>query len=367
MTLRRVLISSIITCLGFSASIYAQPVFDMQVVTEELEQPWSMAILPNSDMLITEKQGALKLLKNGKLHDVSGVPEVYSVGQGGLLDIKLAPDFSDTRKIFFSYATGNSDENALRVASAVLDNESAAPKLSEVSVILTVSPFKDTPVHYGGRMSFLPDGSVVVTSGDGFDYREKAQVKQSMLGKVLRVNQDGSTPADNPFFTEENASKEIYSLGHRNPQALLFDAHRNRLVAHEHGPAGGDEINIIEPGKNYGWPVITNGKDYSGANISPFREYPGMEQPFVDWTPSIAPSDMIVYTGELFPELQHDYLVTTLKSRALLWVDLTGNDVVGQTNLLTGLEERFRGIQQDKNGYIYLLTDSGKLLKLGKK
>lgn len=367
MALRHILISSILTCLGFSASVYAQPVFDMQVVTEELQQPWSMAILPNSDMLITEKQGALKLLKDGELLDVSGVPEVYGAGQGGLLDIKLAPDFADSRKVFFSYAMGNSDENALRVASAVLETESATPQLSNVTIVLTVSPFKDTPVHYGGRMSFLPDGSVVVTSGDGFDYREKAQVKQSMLGKVLRVNQDGSIPTDNPFFTEKDVSKEVYSLGHRNPQALLFDEQRNRLVSHEHGPAGGDEINIIEPGKNYGWPVITNGKDYSGANISPFREYPGMELPYLDWTPSIAPSDMIVYTGELFPELQHDYLVTTLKSRALLWVDVAGNDVVGQTNLLSGLEERFRGIQQDNEGHIYLLTDSGKLLKLGKK
>ncbi len=341
------------------------PKLTYDTLTDQLDTPWAMAILPgDSGILVTEKAGQVKLLKDGQLTDVAGVPEVYFASQGGLLDIKLAPDFADSGSLFLSYAAGDPKNNALAIAKATLAKSGESYSLQDVEVIFTATPGKDTPVHYGGRIAFLPDATLVATTGDGFDYREQAQFKDNMMGKIIRINQDGTFPNDNPISANGKAKSAMYSLGHRNPQGLVYDQSRGWLVSHEHGPAGGDEINIIEPGNNYGWPVITNGKDYSGARISPFTEYPGMEQPFLDWTPSIAPSDMIVYSGKLFTEFTNDYLVTTLKTRALLWVDMQDNTVANQVSLLTNLNERFRGIQQDPNGHIYLLTDSGKLLKL---
>lgn len=340
------------------------PVPKVEVLTDKLEQPWALAVLDNGDMLITEKMGNLRLLgETGLSGPVSGVPSVYSAGQGGLLDVKIVNQSPEKAEILLSLASGTKSSNALTVVSATLVS-GATPTLRNVQTVFQVTPVKDTPVHYGGRMLPLPDNTLLLTSGDGFDYRESAQVKDSLLGKIIRINQDGSIPADNPFVEYHLYHSAVFTLGHRNPQALAFDASRNWIVAHEHGPAGGDEINILNAGNNYGWPVVTNGKDYSGANITPFTEYEGMEPPFLDWTPSIAPSDMLVYTGELFPEFKNDYLVTTLKTKEVLWVSLEGNKVVSQQNILPDYKERYRGIAQDLDGAILLLTDSGKLLKI---
>ncbi|XOV80748.1 MAG: PQQ-dependent sugar dehydrogenase [Aestuariibacter sp.] len=347
------------------ASVFAQPKFVLDELTDALQKPWAMAFLDDERILITEKSGQLRLFTKGELSaPIAGVPAVYFAGQGGLLDIAIVENQSDLR-VLMSFAAGNERQNALRVVAATLET-SAELRLTDLATILTVTPEKDTPVHYGGRLALMPDGTLLVTSGDGFDFRESAQKEQSLLGKIVRVNIDGSVPDDNPFVSDKNYHPAIFSLGHRNPQALFYDASRNWIVSHEHGPAGGDEINIIEAGKNYGWPVITNGKDYSGANISPFTEYPGMEQPFVDWTPSIAPSDMIVYQGSVFPQLKGDFLVTTLKTQALLWVDMDDNNVVAQTNLLPKYAARYRAIEESPKGEIYLLTDDGRLMRLSK-
>ena len=347
-----------------STGLLASP-YRVELLSDQLLSPWSMVALPDGAVLITEKAGVLKRLdEQGALSVIAGVPEVYDAGQGGLLDIKLHPEFAVNRVLYVTYVAGDSDENALTLGQAVWPE--GATQLSAFQPVFKVTPSKDTPVHYGGRIAILPDKTLLLTSGDGFDYRESAQRKTSLLGKIIRIGMNGEAPADNPFKGDD-VQKFIWSIGHRNPQALLYDSVTRRVYSHEHGPAGGDEINHIEPGKNYGWPVITHGKDYSGANITPFKRYPGMEQPLWDWTPSVAPSDMILYRGNQFPELYGKLLVTTLKSRALLSLKLDKDRVSDSQTYLSERQERWRGITQDRVGNILLLTDSGKLFRLKKR
>lgn len=353
---------------------FAKP-YQLQVLTDKLDTPWAVAttfndIAAENAFFITERSGSLRYFKDGELSEpVKGVPDVFFAGQGGLLDVQLHPNYSDNHILFLSLVSGDLSANFLEVYSAVWNAK--ANKLENVKSIFKVSPGKDTPVHFGARITVLPDNTLMLTSGDGFDYRESAQLKTSQLGKMLRFNFDGSVPKDNPFSVINNSAndsvaKYIWSIGHRNPQALFYDQQSGLVFSHEHGPDGGDEINIIKKGLNYGWPVITNGKDYSGANISPFKIYPGMEQPDFDWTPSIAPSDMILYRGKQFPELKDHLLVTTLKSKEVQVLSYSDNKITKVQSILTEADERFRAIEQDQAGNIFLLTDSGKLLQLSK-
>ncbi|WP_329601989.1 PQQ-dependent sugar dehydrogenase [Sansalvadorimonas verongulae] len=334
----------------------------MTEVVRGLDSPWSLAELPDGQILVTERSGALKRVHNGQVQNIEGVPAVYFAGQGGLLDIKLHPQYPENGWVYLSYAYGNRSENALRVMRGKIKNNT----LVEQQILFTAAPFKDTPVHYAGRIAFMPDNTFLLSIGDGFDYRESAQKKDSLLGKIIRLNDDGSIPSDNPYIADSGTRGELFSIGHRNPQGLIYDKKRDLVFSNEHGPAGGDEINIIKPGKNYGWPVITYGRDYSGASITPFTEYPGMEQPLVDWTPSIAPSSMVIYYGDMFPEFDGDLLSTTLKTREVRWVQMQGRKPGKQTSLLNNLDERLRHIEIAKDGSLYLLTDSGKLLNISR-
>ncbi|MET4695706.1 PQQ-dependent sugar dehydrogenase [Endozoicomonas lisbonensis] len=374
-----VYIMALVYLVMMSANASVSPVvpglpYQVSTLASGLDAPWSMVFLPDQglvdnrlpekSLLVTERSGQLRQIKAGQVSEpIKGVPDVFYRGQGGLLDIKLHPDYEQNGWLYLSYAHGSKDANALRLMRARLQGLT----LIEQQVLFTVTPAKNTPVHYAGRIAFLPDKTLLLTTGDGFNFRESAQKKSSLLGKIVRLNDDGSIPDSNPFFTEEGAHPAIWSLGHRNPQGLVYDSRRQQVFSHEHGPKGGDEINIIEPGKNYGWPVITYGRDYSGATITPYKEYPGMEQPFVDWTPSIAPSSLLVYRGAMFPELEGDLLATTLKSRELRRVKMEGSQVTGQESLLTDLEQRLRHIEVDSEGAIYLLTDQGDLLKVTRK
>jgi len=321
-----------------------------------------MDFLPDGSILITERGGDLHAYKNGELSPpITGVPDVFAKSQGGLFDVLLHPDFKQNQQLFLSFAFGDDTANATRVVSAKLIDG----QLTQLTTLFTASPFKDTPVHYGGRMALMADNTLLLTTGDGFDYREKAQDLNNLLGKVIRLNLDGSIPADNPFKGNDLGA-EIYSYGHRNPQGLLFDKLRQQVILHEHGPAGGDEINFILPGKNYGWPVITYGKDYSGASISPYTEYPGMEQPLLHWTPSIAPSGFAVYYGEAFKELSGSFLVGALAAKELRLVYMKDDQVVAQASLLKERELRIRDVRVGPDGAIYLLTDGeqGQLIRL---
>ncbi|MCC2604988.1 PQQ-dependent sugar dehydrogenase [Planctobacterium marinum] len=346
---------------GWVCSVHVMATeYSATVLVEGLNAPWAMASLPSGGWLVTERSGQLLYIKDNTIQGrVAGTPEVYFAGQGGLLDVSLHPAFENNGLIYLSYSQGNADSNALAVFKARLNLSGLT--LEDGQTIFSVSPGKDTPVHYGGRIAFMADGSLLLSSGDGFDYRESAQRKDAQLGKILRMDDSGRALPDNPWFAE---AKYLWTLGHRNPQALLFDAVSNSVFSHEHGPAGGDEINIIKAGVNYGWPVVTNGKDYSGASISPFTTYPGMQSPWLDWTPSIAPSDMILYRGQQFTEFQGQLLVTTLKSRELRLVEMSDGQFTAQKRFLSHLNERLRGIEQDAAGNIFLLTDSGKLLQL---
>lgn len=339
------------------------PAYKIDTVIEGLDSPWGLAFLPNGRMLITELGGTLRLVINNELVDepVAGIPEVYYAGQGGLMDIIADRDFANNQRIYLTYSYGKRRANATRLLSARLVNG----ELVDQQILFTASPLKSTPHHYGGRMVQLSDGSLVLTVGDGFNYREQAQTLDNHFGKIVRINIDGTAHADNPFRDTAGALPEIWSYGHRNQQAIVV-AGDGTIYEHEHGPRGGDEVNLIEPGKNYGWPAITYGVDYSGAQITPYTEYEGMEQPLVNWTPSIAPAGMTYYDGSLFPQWQGGLFVVSLKERSVRRVTLKDGKLVRDDRVFPELKSRMRDIRTGPDGALYILTDgdNGKLLRI---
>jgi glucose/arabinose dehydrogenase len=316
---------------------------------EGLDLPWSLAFLPDGSALVTELGGTLRRIDGaGAASDpVANVPAVYFAGQGGLFDVVLHPDFARNRLVYLSYAEGSPSDNGTAIARGRL----VGNVLEDVEVIFRNFSRKDTAVHYGGRMVFLADGTLLLTTGDGFDYREAAQDVDSGLGKVLRMNDDGSPVTDNPF----PGSPYVFSYGHRNPQGLAVSA-QGDIWLHEHGPRGGDELNRIEAGVNYGWPAITFGVDYSGAVISPYTEWEGMAQPEKYWVPSIAPSGLSVYEGELFPAWRGDLLLGALVDKEVRRVDLAGGAVAGEEALFEALVARVRDVRVGPEGALYILT-----------
>lgn len=353
---------------GPSASVGAPVVkagYKVVEVAKGLNHPWSMAFLPDGSVLVTEREGRLRIIRNGQLDPkpIAGVPAVHTGSQAGLFDVVLHPQFAQNGILYLTYASGTRAANATRVARARFDGRA----LSDVKVIFEASPLKDTNNHYGARMAFLADGTFALAIGDGFEYREAAQDKGSHMGKIVRLKDDGSVPSDNPFVNEPDSARGLYTTGHRNQQGLAFDPVTGLLWSTEHGPRGGDELNLIVPGRNYGWPLITYGMDYSGAYVSPYKQRPGLEQPVVDWTPSIAPSGTAVYRGDKFPAWEGDILVGALAHTHLRRVDIDGNgQVAGESRLLTELGYRIRDVRVSPDGYIYLTTDAndGMVLRL---
>jgi glucose/arabinose dehydrogenase len=339
--------------------------YKVTAIATGLDHPWSMAFLPDGSMLVTERVGRLRLIKDGALlpQPIAGVPAVHTGGQAGLFDIILHPNFGQNRVVYLTYAAGTTAANGTQVARARFDGST----LQDLQVIFKAVPLKGMNNHYGGRMAFLPDGTFALTIGEGFEYREKAQDLSSDLGKIVRLNEDGSVPQDNPFIGRASVRPEIYTLGHRNEQGLAFDAPSGRLYETEHGPRGGDELNIIVAHRNYGWPVITYGRDYSGAYVSPYTQRAGLEQPVLYWTPSIAPSGLAVYRGDKFPAWRGDLFVGALAFRHLrrVHLDERGN-VVNQEELLNDLHWRIRDVRAGPDGYLYVCTDEadGRVLRL---
>jgi len=329
-----------------------------------LDHPWSMAFLPDGGLLITERSGRLRLFKEGELQSapIAGVPDVAARGQGGLLDVVLHPDFADNRLVYLSYAGSGGGGAGTEVARARFDGE----KLENLEVIFRARPKTPGSAHYGSRLVFDRDGYLFISLGDRRSYMDEAQKLSSHLGSIIRLNDDGSLPGDNPFAGRDGALPEIYSYGHRNVQGITLHPTTGALWAHEHGPRGGDELNLLKAGANYGWPAITYGIDYSGAIISEKTAAPGMEQPVVYWVPSIAPSGMDFYDGDLFPEWQGDLFLGALAHRHLRRLEMDGEKVVAQEELLGDLGERIRDVRTGPDGYLYVLTDSanGRLLRL---
>lgn len=346
------------------ASSIAAEDYQIDVVADGLEWPWSLAFLPGDRMLVTERTGQLRIIDNGALVEdpVDNVPAVFSDGQGGLFDVLPGRDFESSQLIYLAFAHGTDAANTTRLVRGRLEDG----RLEEIQVLFTAAPTRDRPVHFGGRMAWLADGTLVLGLGDGFDYREQAQKLDSHIGTIVRLNADGSVPADNPFVDRDGALPEIYSYGHRNIQGLVFDADSGRLWQHEHGPRGGDEINRIEPGGNYGWPIATHGIDYSGAMVSPFKTRPGMIDPELTWTPSIAPAGMALYDGDLFPDWRGDLFVAALVDRSLHRIEVEDGQIIGRHRLLEELEERLRDVRTGPDGALYVLTDAenGRLLRI---
>ena len=337
--------------------------YKYEVVLDDLDDAWSMVFLDENTILYTELPGNLKIanLIDKSITNILNVPKVHYASQGGLSEVVLDPDFDSNRKIYLSYsAKDQNNKSTLFLSSAELIDGA----LTNVKIIFEAKAPRRTSVHIGAKIAFLPDGTLLLNSGDGFDHREKAQYLDNHFGKIIRINTDGSIPSDNPFTNIMGALPEIYSYGHRNMQGLVVTS-KGDIYEHEHGPKGGDEINLIKPSLNYGWPAITYGVDYSGAVISPFTEKEGMEQPLLHWTPSIAPSDMIYYENDLYPELTNSFLVTALVSKDVKKV-VFDNDRDYQESLFYDLKQRLRNIEASPAGVIYLITDGpgGKLIKV---
>ncbi len=385
-------------------------IFDQSLKVESLyeglNKPWGVAQVEQDVFIITERNGSLRLWdhKQKVMSEANEqfVEQVFQSGQGGMLDVIAHPEFEKNHWVYFTYVSGHSFSNATTLVRAKLNTQASiqtetktnkpAFLLSDIKILFRASPMKAASYHFGGRMAFLPDNTLVFGVGDGYNYMDDAQKLTSHLGKIIRLHDTGSVPDDNPFVEQAKSNKdikpEIYTWGHRNPQGLFYDKKRGVLLSNEHGPKGGDEINIIKPGLNYGWPKITFGIDYSGLEITPDQTKKGLESPLVNWTPSIAPSSMLIYEGKEFPEFNEKLLNTALKYQEVRVVELAefsdankspktqaspgatlshGNWALkGQKTLLKEMKERLRDITSDNQGRLLLITDTGKLLQVSK-
>ncbi|WOJ97613.1 PQQ-dependent sugar dehydrogenase [Congregibacter brevis] len=341
----------IISLLATTGQLVQAEEYRLVTVADELQWPWSVAKLPEGGFLITEREGRLIHLEDsGERHVLEGTPETLFAGQGGYFDVLLHPEFAENSLIYLSYAEGQEAANG----TAIFRAEFRGGKILNGKRILRVAQDKTTPQHYGAKMMFLEDQTLLVTTGDGFEHREEAQSQDSELGKVLRIYDDGS-PAG--LLDAEGEPQRIWTLGHRNPQGLAFDASSGTIYLHEHGPRGGDEINRLEGGNNYGWPAVTHGVDYSGAYVSPFKAAPGFEDPVWTWVPSIAPSGMAWYGGGSFPTWRNSLFVGALVDQEVRRLELRDGKVVKEDALFSELETRIRDVRVFGDE-IYLLTDS---------
>lgn len=336
-------------------------------VTEGLSFPWSLAFLPQDNgFLVTERDGKLlHISQDGQTKTaISGVPDVYAAGQSGLFDIVLAPNFAKNQYVYFAFTEGTSGENNTALARGMLDLKNH--RLQNVKVIFRATPKVKGNNHYGGRILFAADGSLFLTLGDRFEYRNEAQTTVNHLGTIIRLNADGSIPKDNPFSDDKTSKPEIYSFGHRNVQGIALQPGTNKIWTHEHGPRGGDEVNILKPAANYGWPVVTFGREYSGLQITDQTRAPGMEDSVIHWVPSIAPSGMAFYNGDKFPAWQGDIFVGALAGQHLRHLTVDGDKITHQSMMLKPMEERIRDVRNGPDGYIYILTDSpeGRLIRI---
>ena len=335
--------------------------FEVTVLARTLNHPWSVEPLPGGDLLVTEKPGRMRIVSaTGTVGEpITGVPPVFAEGQGGLLDAALSPGFETDRTIFWSFSEPRQGGNATSVARGVLSADRR--RLEQVRVIFRALPAYEGNLHYGSRLAFGPDGMLYVTLGERSDVpmRPQAQQLNSHMGKILRITTDGAAPPDNPFVGQANARPEIWSLGHRNVQAAAFDT-EGRLWDIEHGARGGDELNLIEKGKNYGWPIVAYGIEYSGKAIEgAVTSRDGFVQPVYYWDPVIAPSGAQFYTGDAFPQWRGSLFVGALKEMRLVRLVIRDGRVMSEEHLLTDRRQRVRDVRQGPDGALYLVTDQG--------
>ena len=348
--------------LAFASSAFGQTYqsnqhsFHVVKVVQGLEQPWSLAFLPDGRMLVTEKAGRLRVVRQGKLEPkpIAGLPQVTVHGQGGLHDVVLHPQFQKNQLVYLSYAARGDDGVGTELARGRL----AGDRLEDVQVLFRQNPKGRTGQHFGGRIVFDRAGFLYLTLGDRNE-RERAQKPGDHAGSVIRLHDDGRVPQDNPFVGKDGWKPEKFDLGHRNQQGAALHPQTGVLWTHEHGPQGGDEVNIIRAGANYGWPVITYGANYgTGSKIGEGTAKPGMEQPIHYWVPSIAPSGMAFYTGERFPRWKGNLFVGALRDQMVVRLELDGAKVVKEERLLKNVLGRIRDVRVGPDGLIYLLTDA---------
>jgi glucose/arabinose dehydrogenase len=332
--------------------------FKVVQLVSDLDHPWAMAFLPGGGMLITERAGRLLRYTGpggepSELREITGLPRISSTGQGGLLDVVLHPDYESNGWIYFTYSSRYGFGHGTTLARSRISGDA----LDDVEVLFRMGNPDGGGRHFGSRLVFGTDGKLYMTIGERGS-RNRAQDLQDHAGTVLRFNADGSVPADNPFVERRDARPEIYSYGHRNAQGIAVNPATGQIWLHEHGPRGGDEINIVEAGLNYGWPVVSYGAEYaSGRPVGEGTHKPGMEQPLLYWTPSIAPSGAAFYDGDRFPAWRGDFFVGALAGQHLRRVDLDGNEVAGEEALLQGVVGRVRDVRTGPDGLIYILTD----------
>lgn len=362
--MRTLLIALLTVVCGFNVACASLKEYRIETVAANLDHPWCIAFLPGGDYLVSLRSGALRRISgDGEVGPaLQGTPDSYVAGQGGYFDVLLDRDFARNKRLYLAFAHGDGSANATRVVRAKL----AGNALQEMQTIFTVAPTKGTSAHYGGRLLQLDDGSILLTTGDGFQYREASQDTTSQLGKVVRFGADGSLPDDNPFSDSEDGDPAVWTYGHRNPQGLAIDRATGRIFLHEHGPRGGDEINLLQAGKNYGWPAATHGINYSGAMISPHKSLPGMVDPLHVWVPSIAPSGFAIYRGDKFPAWQGRFFVGALVDREVRMLTEQPDGSFSEQTMFSELRQRIRDVREGPDGYLYLLTDGeqGQLLRI---
>ena len=370
----RLRVTLVIVFLSLTLSASANQQFSTEhyrvsinVVATGLSHPWSIAFMPNGSQLVTERSGRLRLIQQGRLHPdpISGVPTLAAVGQGGLLDVVLHPDFENNAWVYLAY----SDETSQGLTTRVMRGRLQGHQLVDQQILFEALPRSFGGRHFGGRMVFDAQGFLYIAIGDRGEM-DRAQNGLDHAGSIIRLRDDGSIPADNPFVGNSQVNDDMYTLGNRNPQGLTLHPETGEVWSSEHGPRGGDEINLIQAGLNYGWPEVTHGINYSGTRITHYTEREGMESPLLHWTPSIAPSGMVFYTGDEFPLWQGQFLNGALKDRLISRVSLIKTDqgyqLEEQERFLQGFGQRIRDIRQSPEGELWLLTDhaQGQIIRL---
>lgn len=337
--------------------------YEFQLVTKGVDIPWGMAWLNEKDILVTDRKGELRIISNGKLlsERIEGLPELRAEGQGGLLDVTVDPNYAQNNLIYFSYSGLEGEGEGAH--TSVMRAKLQGFKLTEQTVIFDGGPNSTKGQHYGSRLAFDNQGYLYISSGDRGNRDVNPQRLDRDAGKIHRINSDGSIPQDNPFVAQKEANPSIYSYGHRNPQGMAKHPVTGDIWTHEHGPKGGDEINIIQPGANYGWPVISYGVNYSGTSFTDLTEKEGMQQPIWYWVPSIAPSGMTFVTSDVYPDWKGKVIVGSLKFAYLVALELDGNKVLSQETLFPGIG-RVRNVKQGADGYIYVATDGSGIFKI---
>ena len=345
-------------------SLSVQASYTLETVADDLNYPWSIAFMPEGDYLVAMRSGEVRRISaDGEVSPaLEGLPASYVLSQGGYFDITLDPNFADNQRIYLSFAYGTPEQNGTRIVSGRLNGD----RVENVTPIFTVAPLKDTAVHYGGKMLFLPDGTLAMTTGDGFEYREAAQDTFNLMGKIIRINSDGSIPADNPYASNGLGNAAVWSYGQRNPQGRVLDKTTVRLYSHEHGAKGGDGLNLIKPDTNYGWPAVTKGVNYSGAYVSPLRSAHGVEEPLTFWDPSIGASGLAIYEGDAFPDWQGKLFVGALVDEEVRMLTLSDGAVTDEQAMFSEIGARIRDVRTGPDGMLYLLTDSeqGKVIRV---